>query len=197
MGRSQDWGRGRGRSQQLRRRRACAAQDVPVASDPSSQGGTCMAIGQCGREAVAIGPRLRLLGGRCPDAGAGRSGASGADWTGRAGTGAGANGGARAASRPGRGSGSHGRPGGAGVRWSAGRSRVRGPSLAPGRDGWARTLGFNLPWDEGIAVPVSRAAGGLRVTVSASVKPGHPSANLMGLLEGFCWWRMWRVSDTQ
>lgn len=39
-----------------------------------------------GEEAVAIGPRLRRPRGWCPDAGAGRSGESGADGTGRAGT---------------------------------------------------------------------------------------------------------------
>lgn len=44
LGRSRSWGR----TQQLRRRGVCAAQDVPVASGPASQGGTCTIIGQCG-----------------------------------------------------------------------------------------------------------------------------------------------------
>lgn len=133
MGRGQGWGRGidwggartqQGRGQQLRRRRACAAQDVPVASGPASQGGTSTAIGQCRREAVAIGSWRRLLGGRCPDAGAGRSGARGADETGRAGIRARASGGACAAARPGRGSGRHGREDGAGGCRFAGWPRV-------------------------------------------------------------------------
>lgn len=70
-------------------------------------------------------------------------------------------------------------------------SEDAGPRAGPGfearawprRGGRVRTLGLSLSGDEGIAVSVSRAVGGLQASVSLSVKLGHPRASLMGLIQ--------------
>lgn len=125
-------GRGRGGASRCSKAGRPVRPGCPVAFGPASQGWTCTDIGRRGREAVTIGPRLRLLGGRCRDAGAG-GGAELEVLTGPAGpgTGPGERKGLRCLpARPwircARG------PGGDRGRRSAGRPQVRGRSLEPG-----------------------------------------------------------------
>lgn len=154
LGQGAELGRGRGGASRCSKAGRPVRPGCPVAFGPASQGWTCTDIGRRGREADTIGSRLRLLGGRCRDAGASRrSGARGADGTGRAGAGAGARGGVCAASRPGRGSGAHGWPGGARGRRSAGRPQVRGRSLAPGGAAGFRPSASTFPRTRGLQVP--------------------------------------------